>query len=147
MPLLSDSRVPLPGFIVNFGSTLCHQWFYLHLNCSFLPLLIVMGQLQALEISFSGSLFLEEQLLPFPDPSSSRAGSPWQKGLSFLSFALNPSSQRVPLTKFSLICVSHCDFWFSNHQVCLHKQRRLRTYIGNSKMKDPWSGWSLCVLK
>lgn len=44
LPVLSDSRVPLLGFIVKFGSTLCRQGFYFHLKSSLLLLLWVMGQ-------------------------------------------------------------------------------------------------------
>lgn len=71
LPLLSDSRVPLPGFIVNFGSTVCHQRFYLHLNNSLWPIpflwvfLWVMGHSQALEITWiPGFLFWRSSCAP-----------------------------------------------------------------------------------
>lgn len=73
LPHLSDSRVPLPGFIVNFGSTFCHQWFYLHLNSSLLPwhplsvsdgAVLDFGNHLDSRFPFSGGAALPHQLLP-----------------------------------------------------------------------------------
>lgn len=71
--LVRQQSSSLSGFVVNFGSTFCHQGFYLHLKsslCPGIPLLWVMGQLQALDITwisgftFSGGATTPHQLLP-----------------------------------------------------------------------------------